>query len=410
MPVLHAPRGVPSVRLAAAVLLLLALLCACKARQGVHLEEGEHATAEELLARITELNESGRYAEAIPLAARLHDAVRKRNGASHPAVAAALPQGAALLELVRHQALPLAPGEQPSGERYRAFVLLPGAEIHLADLGLAATVDGAVRSFPESIQPTGPGGGEARWKCPCSRLHDTAYAPLAKALAGAREVFVAPDAALSLVPFEVMVAPDGRFLLERHGFTYLTSGRELLGMRVNGGRPGRAILLGDPDFDRGAPPGGTAQTRKPPAEVRGVEDLWFSPLPGTRREVRSIQALLGPDACDLRLGVQADVEALLGARSPEVLHVATHGFFLPAERHGGAADPGMLGRSGLALAGANLGPPGLLTASKALALDLKGTRMVVLSGCNTGTGDVRARLRHPDPFFWGAFAFVGDPG
>jgi CHAT domain-containing protein len=50
-------------------------------------------------------------------------------------------------------------------------------------------------------------------------------------------------------------------------------------------------------------------------------------------------------------------------------------------------------RSGLALAGANLhskdGEDGILTAVETAGLDLWGTKLVVLSACNSGVGEVR---------------------
>jgi CHAT domain-containing protein len=98
------------------------------------------------------------------------------------------------------------------------------------------------------------------------------------------------------------------------------------------------------------------------------------------------------------------------AESPVVVHLATHGFFLPDQQNkitrGGAAqnpsaaleDP-ML-RSGLYFAGAdrtlagNLtavgSDNGILTAMEAANLNLGGTELVVLSACNTGQGDVKA--------------------
>ena len=95
---------------------------------------------------------------------------------------------------------------------------------------------------------------------------------------------------------------------------------------------------------------------------------------------------------------------------PRILHIATHGFFLedvPAASDGARAltivrmDAGAaigipsnpLLRSGLAFTGANLQRAednGLVTALEASSLDLWGTRLVVLSACDTGVGEVRS--------------------
>src|SRR5262249_27801284 len=111
-------------------------------------------------------------------------------------------------------------------------------------------------------------------------------------------------------------------------------------------------------------------------------------------------------------------------RSPRILHLATHGFFLEDQhrelrqalrRFGGSlgsfkseleAGLGLLPenpllRSGLVLAGVNtwhktrtLHPEaedGLLTAEDVTGLDLLATELVVLSACETGLGEVRTR-------------------
>jgi CHAT domain-containing protein len=129
----------------------------------------------------------------------------------------------------------------------------------------------------------------------------------------------------------------------------------------------------------------------------------FTPLPGTRVEGERIAALLGVTA----LFQQAVTEAaLIGLHSPEILHVATHGFFVASDADDPDGDPnaGALSnpmlRSGLALAGANwraksfIPPPGtgdgLLTAEEVTGLDLQRTELVVMSACETGLGAVHA--------------------
>jgi CHAT domain-containing protein len=140
--------------------------------------------------------------------------------------------------------------------------------------------------------------------------------------------------------------------------------------------------------------------------------IFFGPLPGVRDEVRALQEML-PRATVL-LGEQATEAALRRVDAPRILHIATHGFFLPEtdDSADGAsiavpaltaagtrvgkwaawADNPLL-RSGLALAGANQGrsgdDDGVLTALEASGLDLWGTKLVVLSACDTAVGDVK---------------------
>src|SRR5581483_4799483 len=83
--------------------------------------------------------------------------------------------------------------------------------------------------------------------------------------------------------------------------------------------------------------------------------------------------------------------------APRMLHIASHGFFAREsrvshdhddqhERHDQLLDNPML-RSGLVLAGVQ--DAGTLTAMEAAGLNLWGTKLVTLSACDTGVGDVR---------------------
>jgi CHAT domain-containing protein len=105
--------------------------------------------------------------------------------------------------------------------------------------------------------------------------------------------------------------------------------------------------------------------------------------------------------------------ALKQIQGPRLLHVATHGFFLADDKDEileklgfvklnptgssllaeSARRENPLLRSGLVLAGANQQgrgeEDGMLTALEATSLDLWGTKLVVLSACETGVGDIQ---------------------
>ena len=90
---------------------------------------------------------------------------------------------------------------------------------------------------------------------------------------------------------------------------------------------------------------------------------------------------------------EATEDALKKINTPSILHIATHGFFLPVQKVGGLENP--LLRSGLVLAGVNQmqsggEEDGVLTALETAGLNLWGTKLVVLSACETGLGDLRS--------------------
>ena len=137
-----------------------------------------------------------------------------------------------------------------------------------------------------------------------------------------------------------------------------------------------------------------------------LSTIYFAPIAGTAEEARAIKALF-PEAT-LLTGRRATKASLLGLDAPRMLHIASHGFFLDdaaPEAPAAAAVAGTramrasldtdnpLLRSGLALAGANLTrdthDDGILTALEASGLNLWGTKLVTLSACDTGVGEVR---------------------
>jgi CHAT domain-containing protein len=125
----------------------------------------------------------------------------------------------------------------------------------------------------------------------------------------------------------------------------------------------------------------------------------FALLPGSLAEVDAVAALWNRAKREtVRLTGAEATEAAFKTRAAghRVLHVATHGFFLGGECAPAARENPLL-RSGLLLAGANQrdaaaadGEDGVLTAEEVAALNLTGVEWAVLSGCDTGAGEIRA--------------------
>ena len=297
------------------------------------------------------------------------------------AVQRALPRDARLVELVDYQPrdwrAPDVPAPPPLPRRYAAYVLASQGDPVLVDLGPVKPIDDAIAVFRRALGDPDDASVAERGRA----LYELTFAKLVPALAGSKDVIVAPDGALNLVPFAAL--HDGKqYLVQAYTFTYLTSGRDLLRLGVRGKPRSGPVIFADPDFDGVGGAGQPAGRRS-----RAMQGLTWPRLPGTGQEADAILHAL--DGAQVFRGKQATEHALKALHGPSVLHLATHGFFL-ADAGGDAENP--LLRSGLALAGANRlssdGDDGILTALEASGLDLWGTRLVVLSACETGLGKV----------------------
>ena len=158
-----------------------------------------------------------------------------------------------------------------------------------------------------------------------------------------------------------------------------------------------------------APANSISRTMLPDIQRGGT----WNYLPGTLTEVEAIakiakgrkitaQAFTGTQASEAQYKTQS------GKQSPNVLHIASHGFFFPdpMQSHTAPGDKlayrtsdNPLHRSGILFAGANhtwQGEPvpegsedGILTAYEAANTILSSTQLVVLSACETGLGDIK---------------------
>lgn len=217
-------------------------------------------------------------------------------------------------------------------------------------------------------------------------------------LDGCRDVYFSPDGFLHVFAVEYCYPSNEGPILHRVSGT-----RQLLSRTPY--REGRALLLGDVDFD--APDDSLSVENDEEAyQCLSGERIRFPALPHTREEVDSIASILSGEEIILR-GREAREEALRRC-GPEVslLHLSTHGYFSGVSYFSGdelssARLDHSLSRSVLLLSGGNrhIGEKGfdasrredgLLSAREVSQLSLKGKPMVVMAACQSALGVVTA--------------------
>jgi CHAT domain-containing protein len=342
-------------------------------------------------------------------------------------VQAAVPTDGALVELFTYEpfnAKASVREQRYAAARYVAYVVRRNeSEPQFVDLGEALPIDAAVAQFRNALKS--PKSSKKQIERLARDLDARLMQPIRKLLGNTHRIFLAPDGALNLIPFETLVDENGQYLIENYSFNYLTSGRDLLRLQVTGASESGASIVANPQFDLTQPVVKCRTEQRSLSLVAGAPDakveysgtdfthLCYSTLTGTAQEAAGLVPLLR----DAKMLTQQDATeaALKSLHRPRILHIATHGFFLPDQpqvalagnnqsratfdtlgigtpAHAKGENP--LLRSGLILAGVNQrssGPheDGVLTALEAAGLDLFGTKLVVLSACETGLGDVQ---------------------
>lgn len=334
------------------------------------------------------------------------------------AVRTAIPANAALIEFFAYRpanAKAAKADERFGSPRYVAYVLRREGEVQWTELGEAKVIDRAIANWRQALRRAGRADVKR-----LARVADKKVMQPVRALLGqTRRVIVSPDGELNLIPFAALVDEKGKYLLEHYEVSYLTSGRDLLRLQVARESKSAPLIVANPDFgvakdeprtwNSAANPAG--QTKPSGEDQKEFQHITFPILSWTIEEASDLKKLL-PEAA-LLMGAQATETALKQARAPRILHIATHGFFLEDAEHPLKNARGLdfsnfsdlrsaswaakienpLLRSGLALAGVNehrgSDDDGVLTAMEAANLDLWGTKLVVLSACDTGVGEVR---------------------
>ncbi|UCG60431.1 MAG: CHAT domain-containing protein [Candidatus Zixiibacteriota bacterium] len=341
------------------------------------------------------------------------------------AIYRAIPETGVLYEINRYTSVDIEGSSLDSldngSDRYLAISADRNGRIAFHDIGPADLIDSLVMSARELIYRTqgqiySPAAvsAEDRLRQTTSRLYEVVFAPLAEILDNKTEIFISPDGLLNLLPFEILSAPDGSYLIENYRLSYLSSGRDLLRYRDTPPPEGSMYVVADPDFDS-AEPGAVidpatmlssvsldAELHGPP--MRGILDCLetdFTRLGHSRTEAESVTKHMR-DLGESEVNEYYDSLALEDilkriSEPPRVLHLATHGFFCETEKETATIKDNPLLRSGLALAGANrtisgeadstMTEDGILTALEVSGLNLVGTDLAVLSACESGVGE-----------------------
>lgn len=246
-----------------------------------------------------------------------------------------------------------------------AWAVLPDGRVTHASV--AVTPERLAALVARTWSPSEPVAARSGRASAYRELYRLLVAPVAPAWtgpAGAR-VAVVPHGPLFRLSFAGLVAPDGRFLIERVSPHYAPSLASMIALDM------RAI-----DRDDTAPPLIVAAPTLAPERGRGV----LAPLPGAEAEGRMVARRLGVAAGDI-LGAGAASETAVRQRISRagILHFATHAVV--------ADDRPMDSFLALASDGVDRHADGLLTAEEVYGLSLR-ARLVVLSGCRTASGRV----------------------
>lgn len=298
-------------------------------------------------------------------------------------------------------------------EQYLAFVLTPPdtAPLVLA-LGRADSIDAAVRAWRAAALANPPARGADQAG---ERLRRLVWDPLVAHLPASGNVWFVPDGELQKVNLYALPVAPGRFLVDEPLVLHrLSSERDLLA----GPAPapaGGVLAVGGIDYEGATAAARADSAARPLAALpacRAFLDEHFAPLPATAREAGAIAELgralatgaraAAPVSLTGRAADEASFKRLAPGR--RVVHLATHSWFLGPECASGPGAANVLAQnplvfSGIALAGANRWhdarergevEDGLLTAEELAGLDLRGTEWLVLSGCESGLGEVQS--------------------
>jgi tetratricopeptide (TPR) repeat protein/CHAT domain-containing protein len=256
------------------------------------------------------------------------------------------------------------------------------------------------------------------------------WKPLEKYLQGITTIYYSPVGELNNVPFHAISLPnnkngDSKFVMDRFVLHQLTSTRYLaMNLKKKSNEPisKSIVLVGGVNYEY--LPSSDVKTNLKPIATEVIDRAGHSftnkleYLEGTKIEVEQINNIVKFNEWSVTLlenneAKEEHIMGLEGINSKSILHLATHGFVFPEYNYKDATiskksfqynyrySLNPMVRSGLIMTGGNwawtgndtleklgIEQNGILTALEVSQLDLKNTKLVVLSACETGLGKV----------------------
>lgn len=339
-----------------------------------------------------------------------------------------------------------------SPARYFAFVL-PAKnpeKLKLFDLGDAREIDDLILKFRQAVSDElsterfpGFTSNYLESREIAAAVSKKIITPLWTETAQANKWFILPDGALNtfafeLIPVSGLTAEEARlidanladlmeaekdsnilkniisdrYIIDFKDVSYLTSARDILAWDKGGEELAKeVIVVTNVDYDFNVP----EQVKTESGEINR-DGFYFQKLAASRLEADGIVKNFPQNVIVLE-DKNALKEQIKKIRSPKILHFATHGFYLDIERINIDINPvswltnvestqmnkdlaiNPFLQSGIVLAGVNawLKNPfstaetdnGILTGEELSNLNLSGTKLVVLSACETGLGTIK---------------------
>ena len=248
-------------------------------------------------------------------------------------------------------------------------------------------------------------------------LYAMLWQPLETELNGIKKVYYGTQGLLSTIAFAAIACPDGSYLTDHYDLCPLTTTAQLL-TKTEEHHPKSILVMGDiyySDKQREQVNQGNIN------DARGDEDTaiddfseraskryHFKYLPFTQSEVLQIEKTFTGYPLTVKVRTEATEETLRSqlTKKPDVVHLATHGFFISNEitaqkvpffKHHNIVASNSMMRAGVALADAEdtwdgtktpqEANDGILTADEVSKFNLHGTQLVALSACETALGD-----------------------